>query len=125
MARTQYTVPLVHLYQSAVNGPASSANRRHCSLSNWLKLLHLMVDEVFSHYTVHFNWINELIEVCRYGCTQGERSSAVEHSVHIGDVTGSIPVAPTTLRKYPSSTIDQQRIAGLRPESGSVFHPTS
>jgi hypothetical protein len=27
--------------------------------------------------------------------TGGERSSAVEHSVHIGVVTGSIPVAPT------------------------------
>jgi hypothetical protein len=29
--------------------------------------------------------------------TSRERSSAVEHTVHIGVVTGSIPVAPTIL----------------------------
>lgn len=119
---TQYIQRLVHAYQASMKSHPVVANNWSLSNANWLKLLQLMANDLFSHNSGLSNYINELIEVCRYECTLGERSSAVEHTVHIGVVTGSIPVAPTTPRKYPSATIDQQRIAGLRPEPFRVFN---
>lgn len=122
---------LVHSYHKLAEQVVPTGIIRSLSYVNWLKLLHLQSNPLPSHYTVPPFWINKLIEAVWYGCTLGERSSAVEHSVHIGDVTGSIPVAPTTPRKYPSSSVDQQRpvapsprLAGLRPDPFLVFDIT-
>lgn len=117
---TQYIQWPVHSYQSSMKSHGSIANTWSLSIANWLKLLHLNYDCVCSHRSSLFNWINELVLASWYEGTSGECSSAVEHPVHIGVVTGSIPVTPTTPRKYPSSTIDQQRLAGLRPEPSLV-----
>ena len=114
---------LVHSYQLLAEQVVPTGIFRSLSDANWLKLLHLKTDSVFAGNTGFFFWINELTKAVWYVCTSGERSSAVEHSVHIGVVTGSIPVAPTTPRKYPTSSVDQQhsvalkpRLAGLRPD---------
>lgn len=37
-----------------------------------------------------------------YKCTTGGRSSAVERRVHIADVAGSSPAAPTKLGRFPA-----------------------
>lgn len=90
-------------------GSVRCAVSLHCGKQ--LKLLQLMGNHPFSHNSGFFNQINELLEAFRYEGTTGECSSAVERYVHIVDVTGSIPVTPTTPRKYPSATIDQQQLS--------------
>ena len=130
MTSSQYTQWMVHLYQRLAEQTGSVVAAESLRRAKQLKLFQLIRNPLFSHNTGLFNQINELLEVVRYECTTGERSSAVEHTVHIGVVTGSIPVAPTTPRKHPSTAIDQQpfeavrpkRLAGLRPDPFRVFN---
>lgn len=113
MASPQYIQLLVHSYQKLAEQVVPEMGAVSLRCGKQLKLLQLIRDYVFSHNTGLFNQINELTKACRYEGTTGERSSAVEHSVHIGVVTGSIPVAPTTPRKFPSATIDQQQLSAF------------
>lgn len=122
MTSSQYIQWMVHSYQKLAEQTGSDVWAGSLRIAKQLKLLQLDCNYLFSHNSGYFNWINELIEVCRYECTLGECSSEVERYVHIVDVTGSIPVTPTTPRKYPSASVDQQRLAGLRPDPFLVFN---
>lgn len=145
MTSPKYIQWMVHLYQKLAEQVSSGWGAVSLRCGKQLKLLQLELNPLLSHYSGYSNQIKELIAACWYECTLGECSSAVERYVHIVDVTGSIPVTPTTPRKYPSSSVDQQpfvalwprRLAGLRPDPFRVsnkrkqhdrvlaFHPTT
>ena len=92
---------LVHLYQHEPKKVVSSAITQPLAVGNHMKYKELTLRTVCSHNATCSCNPNELAQHGWYVCTRNpcgsrECSSAVEHSVHIGKVTGSIPVTPTT-----------------------------